>query len=170
MAPASLESLQIDVRGDLGDLRGSWGSDSAENHRKTRPKISGQTSFGYPGQGASGRRWCTRMGGVKRVPEKGGGVDFGRGTSRRRPRAGAPESTQPFGRVLLFSGCLKKALPRQLGLRASGARPEIGPEIVDFGGSGRSRAAARPSKKVGGERTPPSFWKVSRQPGAAQTY
>ena len=33
-----------------GDQGGSRGSDSAENHRKTGPKISSQTAFRYPGQ------------------------------------------------------------------------------------------------------------------------
>ena len=36
-----------------------------------------------------------------------------------------------------------------------------------FWGSGRPRAAGIPSKKLGGE-APPSFWKASRPPGAAQ--
>ena len=42
------------------------------------------------------------------------------------------------------------------------------PEIVDFSGSGRPRAARKPLKKCGG-RSPSPFRRVSRPPGAAQT-
>ena len=38
-----------------------------------------------------------------------------------------------------------------------------------FWGSGRPRAAGKPSKKMGGFAPPPPFRKVSRQPGTAQT-